>query len=874
MTPYEALHGHRYVLLGIDADNKLPVMAASDNLIKWETVEHFKSLSGFKDIDVINIEGTYYLIGNGAFFSTDDFIEFSKVSDMNLKSPHLFSDVNGNYHISYINDSGTVMLADFDPVKNTISNAEQPVDIYQDDLTTVNITNPTFAVIDGVYFLACDGNYVMTAGKLHGQYRKVSTNFTPAPEFFNAKNSDISGYVTNPEIFVDGDNIKLLASQPQGNQMVIRSATREDIFNWSTSQQLHCGVPILNGSIIVNDDVSAQVDVEDDGAPKFDSRIYIKGLHTAQKVPMTCFIKTSMEAQYEDNETNELQFTAYNDGSPSFNYIANESTIYFNGDLFIIKNVEEDDTGVGLYTVTALQYVNSEISRVMQRQVKNGTLTYTIQDVLNFFLSDTTANPFGFTYNVYGEFSKQQIDNLGNMTGKDMISKIIETWPGTIVRPQGKRLDVFSAEASKRRYGRRIVYLYNSSDMKLIEDSTVITNQIRCIGATKDDSSQGTETVSGDMSQSITLSTIVTGEDNTAKFQADAKKYLGVPYVWGGHNKANPWAGMDCSGFVSQVYHDFGVEVPAYTVSMEADFHEISRDEVKAGDVGFWGPHGHTDHIVLFLDHNTMIYEPQPGESCKTATVGSYHPDWYARNDAIQAKINTKRTETVQDLHLSYDDSGSSTPTSGDTTQQYYFQPFTITDERSKELWGLHPAADLQDDRFKDPQAMAKYARTQLVTDPKVTIEIVMHTNEMPIPGETRHLTIPHRHSILGEPELKDMPTQDSYSTEVTAVGYTWYPFNPAQGTDITFNNAPATILHSQTTDPQLQRIEQLANAALDRMPQVFYTNQDPTMTADVKNGAIWIKPLNNSGSEVIDNGGSNNGSDDTKQSSTNSGKA
>lgn len=66
--------------------------------------------------------------------------------------------------------------------------------------------------------------------------------------------------------------------------MVIRSATREDIFNWSTSQQLHCEVPLLNGSIIVNDDVSAQVDVEDDGAPKFDSRIYIKGLHTAQKV--------------------------------------------------------------------------------------------------------------------------------------------------------------------------------------------------------------------------------------------------------------------------------------------------------------------------------------------------------------------------------------------------------------------------------------------------------------------------------------------------------------------------------------------------------------------------------------------------------------
>ncbi|WP_375661156.1 hypothetical protein, partial [Bartonella sp. CL71SXKL] len=98
----------------------------------------------------------------------------------------------------------------------------------------------------------------------------------------------------------------------------------------------------------------------------------------------------------------------------------------------------------------------------------------------------------------------------------------------------------------------------------------------------------------------------------------------------------------------------------------------------------------------------------------------------------------------------------------------------------------------------------------------------------------------------------------DYYSTEVTAVGYSWYPWNPAQGTDVTYNNAPASILHSQTTDPKLARIEALANAALDRMPQVFYTNQDPSANADVRNGAIWIKPINNSSeSEVDHNAGS-----------------
>ncbi|WP_375661157.1 hypothetical protein, partial [Bartonella sp. CL71SXKL] len=102
----------------------------------------------------------------------------------------------------------------------------------------------------------------------------------------------------------------------------------------------------------------------------------------------------------------------------------------------------------------------------------------------------------------------------------------------------------------------------------------------------------------------------------------------------------------------------------------------------------------------------------------------------------------TKKEETVQDLHLSYQNASGNT-SSGDTTQNYYFTPFIITDENSKAMYGLHPAPqDLQDDRFKDPESMARYARSQFVSEPKISIEVVMDTNEMPIPGETKYLTI------------------------------------------------------------------------------------------------------------------------------------
>lgn len=173
-----------------------------------------------------------------------------------------------------------------------------------------------------------------------------------------------------------------------------------------------------------------------------------------------------------------------------------------------------------------------------------------------------------------------------------MISKIIETWPGTIIYPQGKKINVYSSDSFHKNYGRRLVYKYNSSNMKLIEDSTGIVNQVRCIGATMDTSNDGNDGSAGGASESLSESekTIISGQDDTSAFQADAKKYLGVPYVWGGAGGArggNPFSGMDCSSYVSQVYQDFGIHIPAQTVAMESSFREIPYSEAKAGDVGF-----------------------------------------------------------------------------------------------------------------------------------------------------------------------------------------------------------------------------------------------------------------------------------------------
>lgn len=855
ISAVDALKNHRYVYFGFKseptADNPwqaTPMMAYSDNLVHWESIGEVPGIGSLRDGFVKKIGDDYYVIGTGGFYKTTDFISFQKLDYLDtskyktLWAPEIFEDTDGKYHIVYCaGDAEKGILdpyvADFDPTTDTISNQDQTID-FHDDIHNSYKIDPDITLIDGVYYLALGGNYVLSSNNYLGPYQKFPVNFAPAPQKYGTQNSGIDNWVEGPNLFVDGDSVRLFADQTDGNGLVFRSAVKDDLFDWTDTEKTKSSFKMRHGSIIVNEKVSAETDELVDQTPKFDSSMTIQGLHAKQPVPLTCYMKNSFQYQYEDNQTNQISFVAYNDGSPSFAYIANESVIGFNNDLFVIKSVEEDDTGTELYTISAVQYVNSEISRVRQRNIRNGVLTYTVQDVLNFFLNDKVANPFGFSFQVFGEFEKQQIENLGNMSGKDMVSKIVEIWPGTIIYPQRKTLNVFAPNIFHKNYQRKIVYKASSSNMKLVEDSTNIVNQIRCVGATKDDTSTSDN---GGADEQLTEHTIqmVTGADHTADFQADAKKYLGVPYVWGGHNKANPWAGMDCSGYVSQVYHDFGIEIPAYTVAMENNFREIPYSEVKPGDVGFYGPHGATHHICLMLDHNTMIYEPQEGEVCKTAPVSSYAPSWYGRNDQMQAKINSKKVESVPQATISFHDDYSSSSTSGTTNAQYYFQPFIVEDKQSIDQWGLHPGEDVQDDRFKDPAAMRKYGAKQLVPDPVISVEITMDQNVVPVPGEEAYLIIPERGLVSNSKE----GTQNAYTTTVTVVGFTWYPFDPSQGTDITYDNLPASILHAQTVNADLRRIEQLANAALDRMPQIFYSNQDPSTNQTVRNGGIWVKP-------------------------------
>jgi soluble lytic murein transglycosylase-like protein len=98
---------------------------------------------------------------------------------------------------------------------------------------------------------------------------------------------------------------------------------------------------------------------------------------------------------------------------------------------------------------------------------------------------------------------------------------------------------------------------------------------------------------------------------------ADAQKYLGVPYKWGG---TDPATGLDCSGLVQRVYGDLGITVPR----VAADQARVGRPvaslaEARPGDlIAFGSP---VDHIGIYAGNNTMIVAPKTGDVVKLQTI-------------------------------------------------------------------------------------------------------------------------------------------------------------------------------------------------------------------------------------------------------------
>ena len=101
--------------------------------------------------------------------------------------------------------------------------------------------------------------------------------------------------------------------------------------------------------------------------------------------------------------------------------------------------------------------------------------------------------------------------------------------------------------------------------------------------------------------------------DTFTKVKAEAEKFLGYPYVWGG---SSPETSFDCSGFVSWVYNHSGWSIGRCTAQGLYNIcSPVTEGEVQPGDLvffkGTYATYG-VSHVGIYMGNGEMLHCGDP----------------------------------------------------------------------------------------------------------------------------------------------------------------------------------------------------------------------------------------------------------------------
>lgn len=129
-------------------------------------------------------------------------------------------------------------------------------------------------------------------------------------------------------------------------------------------------------------------------------------------------------------------------------------------------------------------------------------------------------------------------------------------------------------------------------------------------------------TTAGNALTQETFNQIASGgaSGRAAEIIAEAKRWLGTPYKWGGTGPL----GVDCSGFTQAVYKKFGVNLPRISYQQSSSGARRSIAEAQPGDLVFWDSSSRNpgaDHVAIYLGNGQVIHAPKPGDKVKISQI-------------------------------------------------------------------------------------------------------------------------------------------------------------------------------------------------------------------------------------------------------------
>lgn len=173
---------------------------------------------------------------------------------------------------------------------------------------------------------------------------------------------------------------------------------------------------------------------------------------------------------------------------------------------------------------------------------------------------------------------------------------------------------------------------------------------------------------------------------------------------------------------------------------------------------------------------------------CKTSSVEKPHGNRLGyMNNVSEMKITQDSTNIKNQVFCTGKAKDKEDGTPDDAPPEYYFPPFLITLNDSVKNWTHgkpREMAPITDDRFTDAAAMRSYGISQLNPDPTLVVECTTNFNYQPIMGDL--VRVENR--------------KENLALDLSVVGYTWYPWDISQFTQVTLNNTAKTIFDYQNS--------------------------------------------------------------------------
>lgn len=121
-----------------------------------------------------------------------------------------------------------------------------------------------------------------------------------------------------------------------------------------------------------------------------------------------------------------------------------------------------------------------------------------------------------------------------------------------------------------------------------------------------------TETKSNSKTKSASKAEIAPiGSASGSKLVAQAAKYIGTKYVYGGTSPS----GFDCSGLVQYSLRKLGVSISRSSRSQYGYGTAVSRSNLQPGDLVFFSRGGGISHVAIYAGNDQVIHAPRAGKT-------------------------------------------------------------------------------------------------------------------------------------------------------------------------------------------------------------------------------------------------------------------